>query len=112
MPGGTYNPQIVQGEVFTKTVVYKINGSPVDLTGYTGDSQIRAGYKSVATDLTIAFTSPRSSGELTFSLTAAQTAALSYTTGVWDLFLTSPTSGRFQLLAGTPTIREAATRTA
>jgi hypothetical protein len=38
---GRYNFVIVQGEDFDKTLTYKVNGQPVDLTGFTARLQCR-----------------------------------------------------------------------
>lgn len=75
----TANYNIDQGATFSSTVTVRDNsGDPLDLTGYTATAKMALGYSSTRTrtDLTIVFDSDRTSGNVTMSLTATQTAAL------------------------------------
>ena len=87
------------------------DGKPVDLTGYTFQAQIRAGFEESAALLaTLTITVPvPASGELFWSLPAASTSALNalldpYSprrpTGYYDIFVTPPGGLREYLVGG------------
>lgn len=87
------------------------DGEPVDLTGYTFQAQIRAGFEesdALLATLTITVPVP-ASGELFWSLPAASTSALNalldpYSprrpTGYYDIFVTPPGGLREYLVGG------------
>lgn len=90
---------IPQGATFTTTFTWKIDGTPVNLTGYTGAAKIRDTFDgSVLASFTVSLGG--SAGTVTCSLSALTTGGLSAPAqGVWDLELTSGSTVR-RLLAG------------
>lgn len=80
------NLVIDQGTTFSLTItVADSNGNPLDLTGYTLRAQLRKSYGSTSyTNFTTASATP-SDGELTISLTAAQTSGLRAGRYVYDI---------------------------
>jgi hypothetical protein len=85
------NLLIDQGTTFSSTItVYNTDDTLFDLTGYTGASQIRKSYSSssASATFTVSFASDRTTGELTLSLTAAQTASLDEGRYVYDVEVT------------------------
>lgn len=82
-----------QGRTFRQPLTYKINGTPVDLTGYSAEMQIRptAGSGTVYATLTEGhgITLGASSWNILIVLTAAQMAAIPVGSSVYDLVLTS-----------------------
>ncbi len=85
----TYNLAIDQGTDFTITIVANDStGTARNLTGYTGNAQLRRSYASTTN---VAFTvniSTPSIGEVTLTLANAKTANLKYGRYVYDLELT------------------------
>ena len=81
---------IEQGATFTTTVTVKASdGTAFNLTGYTPRAQMRKSYySSTKTDFTAAIEGAATNGQVTLSLTATQTAAI---TAVSYTHLTLPT---------------------
>jgi hypothetical protein len=111
MPAGIYNAYIEQGADWRLLLsITDVNDAPLDLTGYTGSAQVRA--SAVATVVlaapTVTFTVPRTTGQLTLSLTATQTKALvtaglrfqETTNCIWELYLTAPDGTVLRVLNG------------
>lgn len=86
MPAGTYNLSIEQGATFSLEVTLRAPGGGVfSLVGYTVRAQIRRSHThSQAFDFSVTLTAP-ATGVFVLGLSAAQTAALGFDTGVWDL---------------------------
>lgn len=80
---GRYDITIEQGAVLSLPLTLKnTNGTAFDLTGYTGRGQIRKFHRSTAIVASFTVTIPTTgelitSGKLTVSLTAVETAAIS-----------------------------------
>ena len=96
----TYNLSIYQGDNYDLVITVADDSDPpvpTDLTDYTARSHIRVSEDAPATlaEFTITFTNPRTSGEVTLSLTPLQTELLPASGGVWDLEFTTDT-GRVQ----------------
>lgn len=105
MPATQYNLLVEQGATLTATLtVTNSDGTPFNLTGYTAAGKIRAGYTddTALVSLTFAIPSP-ATGVITLSLTAAQTAALPVTRGVYDVTITSGSTA-LRILQGSVTI--------
>lgn len=81
------NLYIDQGTTFSVQIqVFDSLGDPLDITGYTANSQIRKSYASTsATETFSADVTNPSNGVITLSLTAAQTANLRYGRYVYDV---------------------------
>jgi len=86
------NLTIDQGATFTSDVTVKdANGNAFDLTGYTAAAKLAKGYASTRTrtDFTTTIAADATSGVVTLSLTATETAALDGERYVYDLEITS-----------------------
>ena len=100
-----------QGADFTTTVtVNGSNGSPTNLLNYTGAAQIRKSYYSTTANSFSVTVSNAAAGELTVSMTAANTANLTPGRAVYDLLITSPTNVKTRVVEGIVTILPAVTR--
>ena len=104
MKPGRYNYSIVQGDTFTNAPVWKINSTPVNVTGYSALMQIK---RSVEGTLIIELSSANgritvgtTDGKFTLNLTAAQTSALPTGSFTYDLQLTAPDGTVTTLLQG------------
>lgn len=109
--------RIDQGATLRKRFVWRSGplAAPVDLTGYSARMQIRSSAASatVLASLTTAdasITLGGTAGTIDLHITAAQTAAFTWTTGVWDLELESPTGDVRRLLSGTAEVTPEVTR--
>jgi hypothetical protein len=100
-----------QGASYSTTVtVNGSNGSPTNLTNYTAAAQLRKSYySSTATDFTVSI-SNAAAGEISMTLTAANTANLTPGRYVYDLLITSPTSVKTRVVEGIATILPSVTR--
>jgi hypothetical protein len=113
MPAGTFNLtgdyRIEQGATFTLTVtVTTSTGAVYPLTAMTAAAILRETKATTAhTDFTVAVA--ESTGVITVSLTATETAAITITSGYWDLELTSGATVTL-LLEGTVEISQEVTK--
>ena len=100
-----------QGASYSTTVtVNGSNGLPTNLTNYTTAAQLRKSYySSTATDFTVSI-SDAAGGEITMSLTSANTANLTPGRYVYDLLITSPASVKTRVVEGIATILPSVTR--
>lgn len=114
---GTYNLAIEQGATFK--VIFQwtdSNNSPINITGYTLRSQIRATVESssVMVDMTNAngkvTISDAAQGKIQMLLSATETASLAAGTGVWDLEVIAGDGTVTRLLQGSVTISPEVTR--
>lgn len=106
MNPGRYNITVYKGTTFQLSPVWKIGGTPVILSNYSADMQVRA-----STDTAIivelstangAITIDSAYGRINLNLTSAQTAALTAGTYQYDLNLTDNTAGvTYKILQGT-----------
>lgn len=79
MSAGIYDITIEQGADFVRQItINQANGTPMDLTGYTGRAMVRKKYSSTSASatFTVTFANDRTTGVVTLSLTATQTAAI------------------------------------
>lgn len=106
------NIVIDQGANFSTTItVTDDSGSVVDLSGYTAEGQIRKHYtSSTKVDFTISFVSPRSSGQVTLSLSSANTGAMEAGRYVYDVELTSAANVISRMVEGIATVTPQVTR--
>ena len=86
---------------FSTTVnVEDTSGAAINLFGYSAASQIRKSYYSTtATNFTASVTGV-ANGEVTISMTAANTANMSAGRYLYDLVITSPTSVKTRVVEG------------
>ena len=102
---------IEQGANFTTTVtVNGSDGSPTNLTSYTGAAQIRKSYYSTTANNFTVTISNAAAGELTMAMSAANTANLTPGRAVYDLLITSPTNVKTRVVEGIVTILPSVTR--
>ena len=102
------NLSIDQGATFTSDITVKdVEGTVFNLTGYTAVAKLAKGYSSTRTRTTMSttFATDRTTGVLTISLTANQTAALDAERYVYDVEIVSPTSEVTRVLEGIITVR-------
>lgn len=106
------NIVIDQGADFATTVTVTDNdGNVVDLSGYSARGQIRKHYtSSTSVSLSFTFATPRSSGELSLSLTNAQTANMEAGRYVYDVELISSANVVSRLVEGIATVTPEVTR--
>lgn len=85
---------IEQYATFSTTVnVEDSQGAAVNLSGYTAASQIRKSYYSTSANNLTATVTGIANGEITLSMTAANTANLTPGRYLYDLVITAPTTG-------------------
>ena len=103
---------IDQDADFTTTVtVNDSTNSALDLTGYTATAMIRKSYKSsTSTEFTIAFVDPRTSGQITLSLTDVQTAGLNAGRYVYDLVIIASGGDKTRVVEGIATVKPSVSR--
>ena len=97
---------------FTTTVTVNDSaGTALDLTNYTALGMIRKTYQSsTATTFTSAFVSPRTTGQITISLTDTQTAALESGRYVYDLVITDASGNKTRVVEGIATVNPSVSR--
>jgi hypothetical protein len=112
----TEDNAIQQGATFTRSFVWKsASGTPVDLTGYSAQMQVR---KSVTSPDVIVELSTANSrivlggalGTIVLTLTALQTSAITAKAGVYDLELSASDGVVTRFLAGEVEISREVTR--
>ena len=112
---GEYDITIEQGSGFSLSLVYEApEDSPVDFTGSTARLHARRKFSSVDKlfELTtanggIALTDD---GEITLSMTAVQTAALTFDRGVYDLEIVPPAGQPYKIIKGNVFLKREVTR--
>lgn len=117
MPAGKYDILIEQGATFQEVYTLRdVNKALINLTGYTGEMQIRETVDSTSTLASSTGTSPTitvtlggAAGTITVSMTSAATAALSFDKAVYDLEITLG-SVVTRLLEGVVTLSREVTR--
>ena len=86
-------------------------GDPINLSGYSAASQIRKSYyTTTAYDFTATVTGV-ANGEITISMTAANTANLSPGRYLYDLVITSPESIKTRVVEGIVVVMPGVTQT-
>jgi len=106
--------KVYQGSTFSLTPQWKIDGTYVDVTGYTAAMSVKYSPSSVSSiiDLTSAngkITVGTTDGKFTLALTAGETTALAAGNYVYDLEVTSPGGVVTRLLEGGFTVYEGVT---
>ena len=103
---------IDQDADFTTTVTVNDSaGSALDLTNYTALAMLRKSYQSsTATTFTSAFVSPRTTGQITISLTDTQTAALESGRYVYDLVIIDSSGNKTRVVEGIATVNPSVSR--
>lgn len=92
MPG-TLDFTCPQGTTFERTLTYKADGTPVNLSGYSARMQVRLNYQSASPVLSLAsgsgITISGSAGTIALLVSASTTSAMSPSTYVYDLEIQS-----------------------
>lgn len=92
---------IEQYATFSTTVnVEDSQGTAVNLSGYTAASQIRKSYYSTSANNLTATVTGIANGEITLSMTAANTANLTPGRYLYDLVITAPTGVKTRVVEG------------
>ncbi len=92
---------IEQYATFSTTVnVEDANGDALNLSGYSASSQIRKSYYSSTANNFTATVTGEANGEITLSMTAANTSNMSPGRYLYDLVITSPTSVKTRVVEG------------
>ena len=102
------NLSMDQGATFTSDITVKdITGNVFDLTGYTAVAKLAKGYSSTRTRTTITTTiaNDPTTGVITLSLTATETAGLDGERYVYDLEIVSAGNTVTRALEGIITVR-------
>ena len=90
-----------QGASFSTTVnVEDTAGSAVNLTNYIASSQMRKSYYSTSYNTISSVITGNANGEITMTMTAANTASLTPGRYVFDLVITSPTTIKTRVVEG------------
>jgi hypothetical protein len=112
---GEFDITIEQGSGFSLPLTYEApEGSLVDFTGSTGRLHVRSKYG--ATDTLIELTTENGGivltedGEITLSMPADDTAAFSFSRGVYDLEIVPPAGEPYKIIKGNVFLAREATR--
>lgn len=102
---------IEQGATFSSTItVEDTNGDAVNLYSYTANSQMRKSYYSSTAYTITSVVTGTANGEITISMTAANSALLSPGRYVYDVKITSPTDVVTRVVEGIVTVLPSVTR--
>lgn len=103
---------IEQGANLTSTItVNDIQGDAVNLSTYTASSQLRKSYYSSSANTLTATITGNANGQITLSMTAANTAALTPGRYVFDLIITNSVDNSVtRVIEGTATVLPSVTR--
>jgi len=114
MAAGELNLAVEQGTTFSQTLTWKIDGTAVNLTGYTARMQARDDVTSSTTILSLTqaagLTLGGVAGTIIIALTATATAALVAGNYVYDLELVSSGGVVTRLVQGTLEVSAEVTR--
>lgn len=114
MTPGRYNMKVYQGATFNLTPRWKIDGTYVNVTGYSATLTVKNSPSSVTSIIVLSSNNGRISvggtnGQFTLSLTATETAALVAGNYVYDMEVTAPNATVTRLLEGGFTVYEGVT---
>ena len=102
---------IEQGATFSTTVnVEDSAGAAINLFGYSASSQMRKSYYATSNTIITSTITGNANGEITLSMTAANTANLTPGRSVFDLLITSPTGVKTRVIEGVIVISPGVTR--
>lgn len=100
-----------QGATFSTTInVEDTQGTAVNLAGYSASSQIRKSYYSTTANSFTATITNNANGEITLSMTAANTANLNAGRYLYDLLITAPNSTKTRVVEGIIVVLPSVTR--
>ena len=103
--------QVEQYATFSTTInVEDITGSALNLSGYSVNSSIRRSYYTNSSINFDAFVSAASNGEITISLSAANTSNLTPGRSLYDVVITAPNGVKTRVVEGIVNILPGVTR--
>jgi hypothetical protein len=92
---------IEQGATFSSTVnVEDSAGASINLHGYSAASQMRKSYYATSNTAFLATITGEANGEITLSMTSANTATLTPGRYVYDLLITAPDTTKTRVVEG------------
>lgn len=92
---------IEQGATFSTTVnVEDTAGAAINLYGYSASSQMRKSYYATSNTIITATITGNANGEITLSMTSANTSNLTPGRQVFDLLITSPSNVKTRVVEG------------
>ena len=92
---------IEQGATFSSTVnVEDSAGASINLHGYSAASQMRKSYYATSNTAFLATITGEANGEITLSMTSANTSALTPGRYVYDLLITAPDTTKTRVVEG------------
>lgn len=114
MTPGRYNMKVYQGSTWTLNPQWKIDGTYVDVTGYTAVLTVKYSPTSETSIIVLSTDNGRivtgtTDGKFAMTLSAATTAGLTAGNYVYDLEVTAPDSTVTRLLEGGFTVYEGVT---
>jgi hypothetical protein len=102
---------IEQGATFNTTInVEDTAGAAINLYGYTANSMMRKSYYSTSATTITSTVTGTANGEVTLTVSATNTAALTPGRYVYDVIITSPTSVVTRVVEGIVTVLPSVTR--
>jgi hypothetical protein len=102
---------IEQGATFNTTInVEDTAGAAINLYGYTANSMMRKSYYSTSATTITSTVTGTANGEITLTVSATNTAALTPGRYVYDVIITSPTSVVTRVVEGIVTVLPSVTR--
>lgn len=121
MPAAVHDITIEQGATFARQITMRqSNNEPMDLTGYIGRAMVRKQYSSTSpiATFTVTFAADRTTGVVTLTLSATQTAAIPAgesvddpdSQNVWDFELEDVSGVVMRVLKGACLIDPEATK--
>ena len=114
MSAGTYNMVIEQGATFVRIFRWLSDSTPVNLTGASAKMQVRE-----TTESSVLFEASTSNGrlsiadalgEITLTITAAESTAFDWLFGKYDLEVTTAAGTVYRLIQGTISISSEVTQ--
>lgn len=92
---------IEQGATFSTTVnVEDSAGAAINLAGFSASSQMRKSYYATSNTIITSTITGNANGEITMSMTAANTANLTPGRQVFDLLITAPSGIKTRVIEG------------
>jgi hypothetical protein len=112
---GEYDITIEQGSGFSLALSYESpEGSPVNFTGSTARMHVRKKFSSPDTLVELTTANGHihlgSNGSIQLNLTAADTAALTFSQAVYDLEIVPPTDQPYKIIKGNVFLKREVTR--
>lgn len=104
MPAAVLNIVVEQGITFELAVRVKKNGAVLDISGYSGQMQIRnkpaseTGSVVLGTGIFSVIDGPN--GLCMVTIPESETANYSWTSGIYDFYIQSPSGSKYKILRG------------